>query len=243
MAFASLCEALGPRFTLSGFQPQGLMGHEVPHSSVEAAARSYVQALLREHPTGPYHLLGHSFGGWIIFEIAAQMRALGRRPASIAMIDTDAPGQPPREYSRIEALLELAGVFELHATSPLNLKPASFEPLNKTAQLKLLQQRLMQAGLLPAGSDVQDLAAIFRVFATNVRTSYRPRALCEQPVDLLWVPEKAEQTPLSAEAWREWAPDLRLHRLAGNHVTLLDPPHVSGLAHALQSVMNRAIAP
>src|SRR5262245_40141913 len=86
-AFISLAKALGSPFTLHGFQPQGLIDGEVPHSSVEAAASSYIPALMREHPSGPYHLLGHSFGGWIVLEIALQMRALGRAPASIALID------------------------------------------------------------------------------------------------------------------------------------------------------------
>ena len=153
-AFASLGEALGPRFTLHGFQAQGLIDGETPHSSVEAAASCYVEALLREHPSGPFHLLGHSFGGWIVFEIATRMRALGRSPASITMIDTDPPGQPSREYSRVEVLLELASLFELNAARPLNLRPASFESLSRDAQIKLLHQRLRQAGLLPAWSNL-----------------------------------------------------------------------------------------
>jgi arthrofactin-type cyclic lipopeptide synthetase C len=236
-AFSALGEALGSQVTLHGFQPQGLIDLETPHSSVEAAASCYIQGLVREHPTGAYHLLGHSFGGWVVFEMALQMRAMGRSPASIAMIDTDAPGQPPREYSRVDALLELLDLFELQASSPLNLQRASFESLSRDAQLPFLHRRLTQAGLLPGWSDIQDLAAVFRVFSTNIRTSYRPRAVCDQPVDFLWVPAGTEQTPPSAELWREWAPALRLRRVAGNHATLLDPPHVAALAHALQTVM------
>ena len=236
-AFSALGETLGSQVTLHGFQPQGFIDLETPHSSVEAAASCYVEALLREHPTGAYHLLGHSFGGWIVFEMAMQMRVMGRSAASIAVIDTDAPGQPAREYSRVDTLLELVDLFELQASSPLNLPRASFEGLSRDAQLKLLHRRLTQAGLLPGWSDIRDLAAVLRVFATNIRTSYRPRAVCEQPVDLFWVPAGIEQTPSSAELWREWAPHLRLHRVAGNHATLLESPHVAALAHALQTVM------
>jgi arthrofactin-type cyclic lipopeptide synthetase C len=236
-AFSALGEALGPQVTLHGFQPQGLMDLETPHSSVEAAASCYIEGLVREHPTGAYHLLGHSFGGWIVFEVALKMRALGRSPASITMIDTDAPSQPSLEYSRVDALLELVDLFELQASSPLNLQRASFESLSRDAQLPFLHRRLTQAGLLPGWSDIQDLAAVFRVFSTNIRTSYRPRAVCDQPVNLLWVPAGTEQAPSSAALWREWAPALRLRRVEGNHATLLDPPHVAALAHALQTVM------
>jgi thioesterase domain-containing protein len=243
MAFASLCDALGSRYSLYGFQAQGLIDEQAPHATVEAAASCYVQELLQEPPSKPYHLVGHSFGGWIIFEMAAQLRAAGRAPLSITMIDTDPPQQPSREYSDIDALLELAGLFELHAERPLSLSAADFETLTPPAQLRLLHQRLMRADLLPSHSDPRDLAAVFKVFATNIRTSYTPRARCEQPVDLAWAPTGTEHAPSSAEPWRAWAPDLHLHPVEGNHVTLLQPPHVSSLARALQTVWSRAISP
>ncbi|MDE2036696.1 MAG: amino acid adenylation domain-containing protein, partial [Pseudomonas sp.] len=65
--FVGLTEALGRDWPIFGLQPRGLDGEVVPHSQVEAAARCYLQALEQECPSGPVHLVGHSFGGWVVF--------------------------------------------------------------------------------------------------------------------------------------------------------------------------------
>lgn len=91
--FVGLTEALGSDWPISGLQPRGLDGESVPHSLVEAAARHYLQALEHEYPHGPVHLIGHSFGGWVAFEMAASLQSQGREVASLTVIDSESPGE------------------------------------------------------------------------------------------------------------------------------------------------------
>ncbi|WP_275044057.1 alpha/beta fold hydrolase, partial [Pseudomonas asplenii] len=67
--FIGLTDALGPDWPVIGLQPRGLDGESVPHSCVESAAQLYLQALEQACPEGPLHLVGHSFGGWVAFEM------------------------------------------------------------------------------------------------------------------------------------------------------------------------------
>jgi amino acid adenylation domain-containing protein len=72
-------------------QAPGLDGEREPFDCVETMAESYVQAILRARPEGPYHLGGWSLGGLIAFEIARQMAARGLDVGTVAMFDTAAP--------------------------------------------------------------------------------------------------------------------------------------------------------
>jgi len=63
-SFLSLTEALGEQQPIYGLQPRGLDGQCAPHMSVISAAASYVREIRKSGRTGPYQLLGHSFGGW-----------------------------------------------------------------------------------------------------------------------------------------------------------------------------------
>jgi amino acid adenylation domain-containing protein len=243
MAFAPLADALAPQCSLHGLQPRGLTGSQVPHASVEAAARCYVKEMLECCPSGQCHLVGHSFGGWVVFEMAEQLRQRGSVPLSVTMIDTDAPRAELREYTRIEALLKLIKLFELRADCPLDVCADELQLLSPDAQIALVHRRLKTSGLISVNTKPDDLGAIYRTFSTNLRTSYRPQAVCDQPIHLVWVSAGSEPVPASAEPWRAWAPELRLHRAQGNHVTLLQMPDVADLARWLQDGPLREVDP
>jgi thioesterase domain-containing protein/NRPS condensation-like uncharacterized protein len=71
-----------------GVQAQAL---EVGHSALlrlEDMASYYLQEIRRIQPTGPYHLLGYSFGGVLVLEMAHQLRASGQNVGLIGMVDT-----------------------------------------------------------------------------------------------------------------------------------------------------------
>ena len=55
--------------------------------SVESIARLYVSAL--QDVPAPFHLLGHSYGGIVAFEMVRQLEAQGRQPASLILVDVD----------------------------------------------------------------------------------------------------------------------------------------------------------
>lgn len=60
--------------------------------SVEELAQTYIREIRRVQPTGPYQLIGSSFGGVVAFEIAGQLRAAGEQVHLVALLDSFAKG-------------------------------------------------------------------------------------------------------------------------------------------------------
>ncbi|MGH7617064.1 MAG: alpha/beta fold hydrolase, partial [Gemmatimonadaceae bacterium] len=72
-AFAEFAAWIEPSLAVYGMQPRGIDGVHPPHPSAKAAADAYLPVILKTQRNGPVHLIGHSFGGWIAFEIATRL--------------------------------------------------------------------------------------------------------------------------------------------------------------------------
>jgi thioesterase domain-containing protein len=79
---------------LYGLQARGLDGVSQPATSVRDMAAEYVKQVRGVQRSGPYHLLGWSFGGIVAHEMAVQLQADGDQVAALIIMD----GYPqPRE--------------------------------------------------------------------------------------------------------------------------------------------------
>src|SRR5439155_490607 len=67
-----------------------------PLRTVEELADSYLAALRKVQPHGPYALGGWSFGGFVAFEMARRLRASGEEVAQPVLLDTTALTQGRR---------------------------------------------------------------------------------------------------------------------------------------------------
>ncbi|RHX93800.1 hypothetical protein DLM76_12430 [Leptospira yasudae] len=76
-----------------GFQsPElSLKKNAISKNTVKSIAALYVRELKAIKPTGPYTLLGWSFGALIAFEIAVQLEMTGNKIDTIMIIDTPSP--------------------------------------------------------------------------------------------------------------------------------------------------------
>ncbi|MDN3358473.1 non-ribosomal peptide synthetase [Actinomadura sp. DC4] len=95
-----------------GLQARGLTAG-APPGSVEEMAADYTARIREIQPTGPYHLLGWSFGGLVANAIAARLQAGGERVALLALLDAyPSGGQDTRTTdtrARIRSILEALG--------------------------------------------------------------------------------------------------------------------------------------
>jgi amino acid adenylation domain-containing protein len=78
---------------LYGLQARGLDGASQPSCSVRDMASEYVKQIRAVQESGPYHLLGWSFGGIVAHEIAVQLQADGEQVAALIIMD----GYPPQQ--------------------------------------------------------------------------------------------------------------------------------------------------
>jgi thioesterase domain-containing protein len=236
-SFADFADALGEIWPVYAVQPRGLNGLDVPHSTVAAAAQAYLTAMEEISPKLPVHLVGHSFGGWVAFEMALRLRAAGRKVTSLTLIDSDAPRATGREYTHGEALMKLMEIWELASERPLGIVEEDIAKLNADEQLALLHERLVQVGLMPARSRPEALPGVLRTFGTAVRTTYQPNAVYIGPIRLVLLTDSRlegaaneRQFAKVACGWETWAPNLDVWHGPGNHMTALKLPNVQLLA-------------
>lgn len=235
-AFTDFTAALGPEWPIYGVQPRGLDGWTEPHSSVEAAATAYVQAIANAPHQGALHLFGHSFGGWVAFEMALQLCATGRAVASVTILDSDVPGEKAAisgAEERSQIMMQLVRLYEQSVERPLGLVATDFESLDESAQLELLHRHLVRAGIVPGRSEPGILRGVVRTFAKNLGTTYFP-ATYSGTVCLMLVDSGEEGARTLHEqrslGWRRFAPQLVEWHVTGNHMTALKRPHVNRVA-------------
>jgi thioesterase domain-containing protein/aryl carrier-like protein len=87
---------------LYGLQARGLDGRTQPAPSVQDMAADYVRQIRSVQPSGPYHLLGWSFGGIAAHEIAVQLQADGQEVAALIVMD-GYPQPAPSPHGQAQA--------------------------------------------------------------------------------------------------------------------------------------------
>jgi amino acid adenylation domain-containing protein len=240
IGFISLANALGTAWPLYGLQPRGVEGALVPHSSVEAAAAAYRKEIETVQPDGYVHLIGHSFGGWVAFEIAQQLRDSGRHVASLTIIDSEAPdgsGILGQEYTSFEAVKELVRIMEIAAGRSLEIDYSELETQDETGRLASLHAGMVRAGLMPRRSSPDAMRGPLRTFSCALRTAYTPKRTYPEPVRLalahdthLDLQANHKQHVATLAGWRTWASQITCWNAPGNHFTVLKQPHVQVLA-------------
>jgi amino acid adenylation domain-containing protein len=91
LAYRLLAAALGTERPIYGLQARGLDGKQTPLTSVEEMATNYLEEIKLVQPQGPYFLAGHSFGGFVAWEMAQQLTRQGETVAVLALFDTYGP--------------------------------------------------------------------------------------------------------------------------------------------------------
>jgi thioesterase domain-containing protein len=233
--FVDFVTEIGDAWPVHGLQYRGMDDELVPHTSVEAAAAVYLKAIDDVQPDGRVHLIGHSFGGWIAFELALRMTARDRPPRSLTLIDSDPPNgrAAGRDITAAGVFAEFIHALELAAERPLGIEDAVLEQLDQGARLRLVHERMVAVGLMPRRSHPDMLAGSIRAFGVALRTGYAPRTTYRGALSLALASDPrlgaGENVRLQADVfagWQRWAPAATRWNAPGNHLTMLKPPHV-----------------
>jgi thioesterase domain-containing protein/acyl carrier protein len=96
LSFRALAQALGADQPCFGLQDPALEGEGEPFATVEQMAEHFVDLVHSVDASGPPHLVGYSLGGLVALEMGRRLLRAGSAPPFVALIDTPAPGFPPR---------------------------------------------------------------------------------------------------------------------------------------------------
>jgi amino acid adenylation domain-containing protein len=233
--YLDLARGCGLERPFFGLQAAGLYGDQQPLRRIEAMASYYLAAVRAEQPHGPYFLGGWSMGGVIAFEMAQQLIRQGEQVALLALLDSTPPASSPAEpISDALVARQLAVEFGLR----LDDLPASASLDELTPRLLTLAK---QAGAIPPDTDPAALRRFVELYQAHLEAlnSYAPRRYPGQ-ITLFQAAERADADDL-AQAWAALALDGVERQIAdGNHLTMIQPPHVEQLAQQLRTCWNVA---
>jgi acyl-CoA synthetase (AMP-forming)/AMP-acid ligase II/thioesterase domain-containing protein/acyl carrier protein/short-subunit dehydrogenase len=111
LCYRDLAKHLGSEQPVYGLQPIGLDGSLPPFTRIEDMASHYIQEIQKIQPNGPYFLLGWSFGGFVVYEMAQQLYSQGEKVGLLGMIDSTRPGYYKRSPFLIRVFLHLNNIF------------------------------------------------------------------------------------------------------------------------------------
>ncbi|WP_052868013.1 amino acid adenylation domain-containing protein [Streptomyces niger] len=104
-SYAALLHHLDPETPLYGLQAPGLSGDTDLPQTIEQLAADYLGRIRTVQPSGPYRLLGWSFGGLVAQAMAAQLEREGEQVALLAILDVT-PVAEETEGTRAEDLAD-----------------------------------------------------------------------------------------------------------------------------------------
>ncbi|MET9255220.1 amino acid adenylation domain-containing protein [Streptomyces sp. NPDC003717] len=216
-SYAGLLQHVADR-PVYGLQTPNLDGDQHFPGSIEAMAAHYVAQVRTVQPHGPYRLLGWSFGGNVVQEVAVQLQEAGEEVALLAVMD--AFPVPPADG------LEEAGrdvVFRALLTAlGLDLSAWSADaPLDAAAVRDALRDTGSPLGALPPEA-IETMVGNFAAQARLMRR-YVPRTFRG---DVLFF-RATEEDPANGLAPELWAPyvdgTLVVHDVPCGHAQMLRP--------------------
>jgi thioesterase domain-containing protein/acyl carrier protein len=252
LCYVELSKHLPPEQPLYGLQAAGIEPGTTASQSISEMAHSYVDAIRRVQPHGPYHIGGWSLGGVIAFEMARQLEAQGHDAGSVLLLDSAALGggvaaELPGELLYESFMWELLSA-KRGADAPVEHLPDGFDSAEEV--LDYILGRAVEHRVLPAGSKemVRRLFEVFRGGMLAVER-YRPQA-CDCAVTLLRAADPLPEVvrpahdhvgSLYGESTNGWdryvTGDLTLIEAPGNHLTMVEKPYAAALATLLGDLL------
>jgi arthrofactin-type cyclic lipopeptide synthetase C len=242
-SFVEFVNALGGKRPIYGLQPRGIDIAEQPHESVEDAALYNLRALARFDLTRPIHLLGHSHGGLVAFDMALRLHEQGRSVASLTLIDTEPPdsiGEVPHQVSTAEIFREFTEAFEDTFDKPLDIDQAVIASGQAQYFVDELNAALIRARVLHLRNNVSMLHGSLATFTAACNSRYIPGRCYANTLRLVLVGPRSntrvsmddvrKKWGIYAAKWRRHAAAVDIWYGPGHHFSILQAPQVYLLA-------------
>ncbi|MEV7004244.1 amino acid adenylation domain-containing protein [Streptomyces sp. NPDC093982] len=249
LCYVRLAQQLPKDRPIYALQAVGTEPGTEPLQSVPDLARSYLDAIRTVQPSGPYTIGGWSFGGFVAFEMAQQLKSSGETVDQLVLLDSITPGTLQEVAEE-----QLYGWFfwELLRMDASGNATAPRIPsgLSEHARLDYILDCAVDAGVLARGSSTAQVRRLYRVFRANWQAllDYRPDR-CAQDLTLLRATaplpkalEPAHNAVGSAHrdlmnGWKAWTSGrIDAIEVPGDHLQLMEDPYVATVARRIREV-------
>ncbi|MBD2020581.1 amino acid adenylation domain-containing protein [Leptolyngbya sp. FACHB-36] len=246
--YRPVLQYLNPQQAVYGLSTN-LTGELLPSNSVEDLAAHYLQQIQTIQPTGPYYLIGVSFGGVVAFEIAQQLLKQNQSVEFLGLLDTYAPGAV-RSLSMSQQVKEhwryLSSLGPSYVLKKVRDK-GSGQIQSLTGSISKAQHRL---GIKLMEATGQALPENFQDFMYEEQSQRLGSTYKLQPYPgaaiLFKASEQFSNVSLQIDPAMGWgeviAGGLEIHQITGTHLSILQEPHVQVLGATLQACLTRVRA-
>ncbi len=237
-------------------QAAGAEPGATPLRSMGELAASYIAAIRRVCPDGPYIVGGWSFGGYVAVEMARQLG--DEELARLILLDTTALSDGPHPMvPETELITWFFGelLLETYGTRATQLT-VEFDATDRDTLFDSTLRYAIEAGVVPAGSSPQLVRRLYEIFRANYEATlnhrHRPldrditllRSTGGLPAELVGPHSLLGSMYASpTNGWEILTPRrLKVVEVAGDHLSMMSEPHVADVAAKL-SVELAAVEP
>ncbi|MET7458446.1 amino acid adenylation domain-containing protein [Streptomyces sp. NPDC005574] len=211
--YAGLMKHVPADYPLYGLQTPRITNPDYAPQTLREMAANYISHMRSIQPTGPYHIVGWSFGGLLAYEVAVELQRQGDKIALLSLWDTypENVALDGQEANLLGALLEPAGDDESEPEQPEHIDQA----------IALLRSR---GGAL-ANLDESYLRSVVAALTENqkLEKTFTPRKFDGDLLFFIATLGKPENPPVPA-LWNAYiSGSIREHRIHADHFGMARP--------------------
>jgi thioesterase domain-containing protein len=229
-SYSGLMRHLPSDRPIYGLQARGISHPETSPQTLEEMAADYVTFVRQVQPTGPYHLLGWSFGGLVAHAMATHLQDQGETVALLALLDCYPVARQSHPQNETELDDETILARQLKALGYYS----GDAPLQVSSALDILRQE----GDILANLDEHQVAAIIQVMKQNSRLAraFLPRRFRGDV--LLFAATHGDYRP-EAHKWQPYVSGkIAVHEVDCEHVHMMRPIPLAQIGRVLANAFD-----
>ncbi|MEU2723885.1 non-ribosomal peptide synthetase [Streptomyces smyrnaeus] len=248
LVFVNLAKYFTGERPFYALRARGFGEGETHFGSFDEMVSTYVEAIRRTQPTGPYAVAGYSYGGAVAFEIAKRLEADGDRVGFVGVFNL-----PPHisgrmnEISFTDGAINLALFLELISAADVERLTTTLRALPEAEQLAYLVDQAPKRRLTELDLNVERFANWVHLAQNMVQLgrTYEPSGTVEQVRVFYCTPLRGSKQEWLDNQLRHWdgftrAPNTYVE-VDGEHYTLMSPQHVQTFQTTLRHELARAL--
>jgi thioesterase domain-containing protein len=236
LTFTGLSALLAPHLDVIGVEiPKALSGVR----TFSDLLRSIVRAIRAVQPEGPYRFLGYSYGGTLASHAAARLAAVGEEVAFLGVLDAVPQGDVAITQSSAlphERWINFAQTLSMSlAGHLLKEDPQVLREMTDPERARWVHGYLIKHGVVLDGTQDRDFLDLCDTYGRLCDLPLPAFPTLECPV-VVWRSSGMGDTSVEPQ-WSDFASRLDIRQCAGDHHSLLRPPHLGPLARDILKVV------
>ena len=241
LPFYGIAKNMDPNQPVYGLQPKGMDGKESPLGTVESIASHFIQEIVQHNPEGPINLAGYSFGGIVAFEMARQLKSIGREVQHLVMFDTIAYQNDleAKATSRLKKKIKRSVGSRAFDLQLLINHPQTFKKIKRDS-LKNKLKRLRSWARVEKREPENDMMKTIRLIEASHRQAAEKYKLT--PYDgVIYLMKAKIPTYYHGMGrflgWDKYVNQIHIEEMEGEHTTMFASPNDVGFAQSLQKIL------